>query len=202
MRQVQDASIYQLRKEHSLCTQCGGPAADDSSLCAPHRDAARARKAQWIARERRRRRRARVCGDCGAPLKSAETIWCHAHRVRRNRLSKLRRGVDSRVDRSERVAARTITHADGRTRYHGQSRRGQQTHEQLDAQDLGLTREALEAAETGLQLYRGAEVQAMPRIQREDVRAAAVAQLGRAIRHIEDIQERHGHFRRRHGERD
>jgi hypothetical protein len=34
------------------------------------------------------------------------------------------------------------------------------------------------------------------------VRAAAMAQFGRAIRHIEDIQDRHGHFRQRHGARD
>jgi hypothetical protein len=63
------------------------------------------------------------------------------------------------------------------TRYHGQAKRGQQPREQLNAQDLGWARQSLAAGETGLQLFSMPEVQALPRIQREGVKAAALRKL-------------------------
>jgi hypothetical protein len=190
-----NTKIYQERKEAGLCTRCGAPAADGSQFCEVHLDADRAYKKKYARKMRRRHQRAKVCLECGATRRKGDKL-CLKCRVRRNRLSVVALpGVENRVEKSDRIAAMTATHADGRTRYHGQGRRGQQPRAQLNAQDLGFARAALAAGEAGLQMLDTPEVRALPRIQREDVKHAALHQLGRAIGHIEDVQERMGHFR-------
>ena len=93
-----------------------------------------------------------------------------------------------------------MTHADGRTRYHGQPRRGQQTHAQLDAQDLKDARNLIDRGEHGMGEYateversKAHDPEAMPRIKRDDLRSAALHQLERAVGHLRDIMVRHGH---------
>lgn len=119
-------------------------------------------------------------------------------------------GVATGLDKSRRIASRTLTGEDGRTRYHGQDRRGQQTHAQLDAQDLGFARREITRGESGLEVYaaevaksKAGDPEAMPRIQRDGLRSDAVGYLERASRHLEDVVERHGgHAMKRHGRRD
>lgn len=53
----------------------------------------------------------------------------------------------------------------------------------------------------GLALLETPEVQAQPRIQRSNVKSAALHELDRATRHIDDVLERNGHFGKRHGPR-
>lgn len=108
--------------------------------------------------------------------------------------------VDS--GRATRIAAMTRKDASNRTRYHGQGKRGMQPRIQLDGQDLGFARREIAAGEAGLQLLETDEVKAMGRIQREDVKNAALHCLARASGHIEDILERRGHFKMRHGRRE
>lgn len=198
------APTYQQLKEQALCAQgCGAPAADDHELCPAHRDAKRDRQAKWVQRKRKRLRRQRRCGDCQCELKPGERIWCTAHRIRRNRVSALRvADVDVSVDKSERVAAATREHADGRTRYHGQQRRGQQTHAQLNRQDVGMAESCFEAFKAGIQLLGSDEVKAWPRGERNAVTKATANQGERCGRHIDDVLERIGHFQQRHGRRD
>lgn len=202
---------YQQRKEQVRCTRsgCGASASDESSLCPQHHVEAKAAAKAYARRLRARRARARVCVHCGKPRpKRAKS--CLACRVRRNRLKIVRPGgVVAGVDKLDRIESQTRTHDDGRTRYHGQGKRGNQPHLQLDGQDLGFARRELEAGEIGIKLYeqevakhKAGDPEALPRVQRDDVKSAALHQLGRAIGHIEDVLERRGHFKQRHGRRE
>jgi hypothetical protein len=192
---------YQQLKVLEVCAQgCGAPAADGHELCEPHREAKRARQAKWLAKKRKRARRLKHCPDCpvdARPLREGERIWCRAHRIRRNRISALWSagpGVDPYVDRSERVAAATRTHDDGRTRYHGQQRRGQQTHAALNAQDLKMASGPLKAFRAGLAELGRPEAKEWPRGEKQRVIDATIHEAKRHIRHLEDILERLGYF--------
>lgn len=106
------------------------------------------------------------------------------------------------VDKSERIAARTVKEADGRTRYRGQQRRGQQTHAQLNMQDLGWARDSFEAFAAGVKLLSSDEAKEWRREERAQVTAATANQGERSGRHVDDILERLGHFKQRHGRRE
>jgi hypothetical protein len=90
-------------------------------------------------------------------------------------------------------ATRTWKDPDGRTRYHGQTSQGRQTNANLDAQALAAARKALDAGAAGLAYYYGAEVQALPKAQRDGVRRAALAKLALCVRFVDDevLTERH-----------
>lgn len=214
------AATYEQRKaitaDTGTCIQagCDDPAASGSMQCVPHRESALQARREYQARIRKYRRRHKLCVDCGTKLRGTETTWCTRHRIARRRDSALRRqlaGVQNGVEKSERIAQRTITHEDGRTRYHGQDRRGQQTHAQLDEQDIGFARREITRGETGLAAYT-AEAQrakekhpeALPKVQRDGIRSDALGYLERAQRHLDDVLERHrgGHAMKRHGRRD
>lgn len=148
-------------------------------------------------------------GECvKCHVDNVRKVWpvgsdtCLACRVLRQKIRKADGTRDKELDKSDQIAAATRTHEDGRTRYHGQGKRGQQPQAQLNRQDLGMARKALDAGEQGLGLLETDEVKALPRIQRADVKQAAAHQLDRATRHIDDVLERIGHFGKRHGKRE
>lgn len=64
--------------------------------------------------------------------------------------------------------------------------------EKLDGEDLGWAREAIAIGEDALRTLGSPEVQALPRIQRDNVKAAALHQLVRAQGHIADVVHRRG----------
>ncbi|HEU4727668.1 MAG TPA: hypothetical protein VFT22_07260 [Kofleriaceae bacterium] len=138
-----------------------------------------------------------------APASPGSTS-CLPCRIRRHRIRSADGGVNTGVNqgREARIAARTVTHSDGRTRYHGQSRRGQQPAAQLNQQDAELAAECFATFREGLALIETDDVKALPRVQRDGVKSAVAHQGDRAIRHIEDVLERLGHFKVRHGKRD
>lgn len=212
------AATYEERKAITADTGeclrdgCDDPAASGSNFCVPHRDADRQYQRDYRAKLRRGRRRRKECLDCGVKLRAGERTWCKRHRIARNRLGIARpAGVQVGVQKSERIASRTVKGEDGRVRYHGQKRRGQQTHAQLDEQDLGFARREIKRGETGLETYaaetarsKAGDPQAMPRIQRDGIRSDALGYLERAQRHLGDVVDRHGggHAMKRHGRRD
>jgi len=217
---VAATATYAQRKaeaaETGVCQRsgCDDPAASGSAWCVPHWEDERRDQRDARAKLRKRRKRLGLCRDCGVKLRKdrGEKIYCAKHRVARNRLRALAHaaaGVQRGVQKFERIAARTVRGEDGRTRYHGQDRRGQQTHAQLDEQDIGFARREITAGETGLKVY-AQEVErskvkdplALPRIQRDDLRSAALHQIERATRHLGDVLERHGHVMQRHGKRE
>ncbi len=200
---------YQARKEHQaetaatgtpecLRSGCHDPAADDSAYCVPHRDAQRAADRKYRKGVRKRRKRNKECRDCGVALlpatktRPAEKIWCTAHRIERNRLNALRfattAGVDNRVEKSERIAAATRTHGDGRTRYHGTGKRGQQPAAVLNQQDAGMARECFGAFLAGVEVLAGARD--AHRGWRDSVQRATANRGEQARRHIGDVIER------------
>lgn len=194
---------------------CPDPAASGSMWCEPHRDADRKYQRDYRAKLRRKRRRKGLCLDCGKKLRRdlGEKIWCTRHRAARNRLSAARPGgVRVGVQKLERIRARTVKGDDGRTRYHGQKRRGQQTHRQLDEQDIQFARneitrgaERLEVHATETDRSKAGDPMAIPKIQRDGIRSDALGYLERAQRHLDDVLERHGHgghAMKRHGRRD
>jgi len=186
-------SLYQLRKETGVCTSCGGPPAPDSLLCETHRDAARASKRRWWRKATSRYRRAKVCVHCGGSRLRGDTS-CLRCRVVRNRLSKVTPPEAVTVAKSVRLAAATRTHADGRERYHGQQRRGQQTHAALNRQDIQMASESFAAFRTALALLDSDEAKAWPRGERQHFAAAAASHGERVGRHLDDVLERIGHF--------
>lgn len=112
-------------------------------------------------------------------------------------------GVDTTVDnRSAAIASATRTHEDGRTRYHGQQKRGQQPNWKLNLQDLRHVAEDFETFSQGIETLATPEAQQRHKSDRTSYELA-VAHVGeRMSRRTDDILERLGHFKQRHGKRD
>ncbi len=186
---------YQQRKEQGLCTRCGDPAADGAGLCEPHLDDQRKRVARSLAVSRDRRREAGLCIMCPetrpTPVPAGERT-CSACRIRRRRKPLSAERVNNDVNKRARIAAATRTHGDGRTRYHASGKRGSQPTEKLDAEDLLWARNAITIGEDALKMLLTPAVQQLPRIQREDVKHAALHQLIRAQGHLGDVIKRRG----------
>ena len=96
-------------------------------------------------------------------------------------------GVENRLDK---IAAATRTGVDGRTRYHGQQKRGQQPKWQLNEQDLKHVTADFEQFRDGIQMLASDEARKRHKsdYQREEL---AVAHVGkRMARRTKDIVDR------------
>jgi hypothetical protein len=76
-----------------------------------------------------------------------------------------------------------------RTRYRGQDRRGVQTFAQLDERDFNEAQQCIGDGMRGLAYYRSAKVQALPKAQREGIRAEALGRLRQGRRWLDEIVE-------------
>lgn len=184
-------TTYLEKKVAGVCTYsgCRRPPAEGIQLCTWHVRRQRKRSRTRNAKERAAARAAGLCAIC--QVKPSKSYRCPGCLVREGRVPKSA-GVRNGVDKSARIAAATRTHADGRKRYHASGKRGSQPAEKLDAEDLGWARSAIKRGEDGMALLRSLKVQMMPKIQRDDVKAAAVQQLILAQGHIADVLQRHG----------
>lgn len=208
---------YQERLEQGKCVWsrgCKRPLADGSSLCERHLSRSKRKTREWVAEKRAKRREDGVCifcpGSNPTPVTPPDT-YCMACRIRRKRLVKVD-GTRLQVnegDRAAKLAAATRRGEDGRTRYHGQQKRGNQPAIQLDDQDIRYIKDAVEAGHAGIHAYEAAKEAKAPVFQREDIKSAALHQLSRASGHIDDILARRGFFKekpghtiRKHGKRD
>lgn len=201
---------YEDRKVQGICTRsgCRRRASDDSSLCVRHHRADRRASREYKKRLRDERRAAKLCVWCSnakpAPASEGSTS-CLPCRIKRNRVRAADGGVRVAVHdggRSAAIAAATRKDPDGRTRYHGQQRRGQQTHTQLNAQDLRMATDSWEAFCAGVTILAGEDVKEWHRGKVDSMKIATASQGERCGRHIDDILERLGHFKERHGRRD
>lgn len=197
---------YQQRKEASLCTRCGAPAAEDSSLCEEHRDDLRWRRKRWIKELRKARKKAGLCMYCPSSGPVAKVVapekCCEPCRIRRCRLSSSV-GVDGAVDnRGAKIAAATRKGDDGRVRYHGQQKRGQQPKHQLNLQDLRHVEEDFDTFKQCIEKLAKPDMQAKHKSDREKAEKATADVGDRMCRRTDDILERLGHFKQRHGRRD
>ena len=181
---------YRARKlvEPPICARAGctaGPA-DDSDLCPSHRDEKRRRNREYKARRYQERRRPtrgpKLCIDCGERSRSAR---CPACRILVGEAPK-RLGVGV-VDNT----AQTRKHADGRTRFHGQMRRGRQTNASLDDQDMISEQKIMDKARRGRAYADSLEIQERGRIERESAELAWLGLVFLARRQLDEVLERH-----------
>lgn len=177
-------------------------------MCVRHHRADKRASRAYKKRVRDDRRVAGLCIWCPVAKVTKATpgsTSCLPCRIVRNRVRAADGGgqqVVHQVDRDAAIAAATRKDPDGRTRYHGQQRRGQQTHAQLNAQDLRMATDSWEAFCAGVQILGTEDAKAWHRQQREDVKKATASQGERLSGHVDDILERLGHFQERHGRRD
>ncbi|MBA3421666.1 MAG: hypothetical protein H0U12_07205 [Thermoleophilaceae bacterium] len=183
-RRKSEGELYEQRKATGLCTRCGVVAAsDDSQYCQPHHEYAKQYSRDALKRLRDGRRAKGLCVYCGT---KSEQRRCMACRIKQGRVST--RGVKKGVKNA--TADRTWKDAGGRTRYHGQPSRGRQSNASLDDQDIDYAISALQKAKQGLEVARSPEVQALPKVQREEVKRAALSQADHGTRFIEEVLDR------------
>jgi hypothetical protein len=201
------ATEYQACKESGVCTRpgCRRRASDESSMCKRHHREAKRHSRESKQRQRDARRAAGQCiwcpGDRPAPATPGSTS-CLGCRVRRNRIRAADGGVKQGVNTDAAIAARTRTGADGRTRYHGQGKRGQQPKAQLNHQDVRHARQDFDGFEAGVLLMASPQAETWSRGERERIEIATATLGNRATGRIDDVLERLGHFKMRHGRRD
>ncbi len=169
------------KKIASVCTYagCEVPAGEASEECPYHHKRTKARKRKYDRKRRARYARRKLCVTCGR-RRRGQARHCAGCLIRLGRLKKS--GADKGADKRLQISARTIVDKEGRTRYLGQSRRGAPSVGQLDEWDLALGRKEGAHADEGHAHYQSAEVQAMPRIQREDIRQAYASRAFAAAR--------------------
>lgn len=182
---------YQARKESGLCVypKCPDACADDSVWCPAHRDMTRKHRRRSAKRVRSQLRDAGKCARC---RRRSATYYCPGCSVRIGRVPST--GVANTVDNERRPHYRVDPAARGRRevqRYVGRARRGAPSAAILDEQDLEYAVEELKKAKAAIAYARSSVVQAMPKIQRDGVMAAAMGRLHAARRWVDEILARH-----------
>ncbi len=179
---------YLDRKLEGICTYpgCSSAPAPGLQLCPRHRRKQNKRQRTSANRLRAERRRLGLCAAAGCGEKSS-TYYCVRHAIALGRA--VAPAAHNTVDKSARLAARTRVE-DGRTRYHGQPRRGSQPIGQLEAKELDDAIALLRTAKEGLAMARAAP--ALSKVQRRAALHAAVAHADRVSRMIAELCERVG----------
>ena len=191
---------YQERKETGRCTYpgCPDPACEDAGMCQPHRDRARSRQQKWrqkrarLAKQLLATRKAKAqCLRCGAKRVSGED-HCAKCLVVVGDLAARTQGVCIKIrDNHAQIEAATKIDAGGRSRYVGQGKRGRQSVASIDTKDFDYAEDALRKMRAGFAFAAGTD---LSRLEKRDAGSAANAFGDLAIRFVEDIQARHGHF--------
>lgn len=178
------------------CTRCRRPARDDSEECDHHHELAKARKRRWAKKQRSRWRRQKLCTRCGGKRAPGSTWGCAGCLADLGRLKAavVDRHVDRPRDRAAGFDARLEQSPDGklraRRRFHGRAKRGRQSIAQLDEQDITDARRCVDHGIEALAYFRTDVVQSMPKAQREDVRAVALAKFRQAQRWLDEVIHR------------
>lgn len=191
------------------CTRgsCKRKAADGSSMCLRHWRSAKQRSAASAARRRDARRADNLCIWCPSakPQRASEPggSSCLACRIKRGRITVSDGGGNHAVnqDRSAKILAATSKDPDGRTRYRGQQKRGQQPKHQLNEQDMRHITEDFETLRDGVRMLGQPDKLAMHRSDYQRAELAVAAVGDRMTRRVDDVLERLGHFKQRHGPR-
>lgn len=200
---------YYQRKADHQCTRCGIQLADDydHQQCPPHLKEARKRSRVAHAERRADRAAKGKCVNCNRPANGL--YRCRICYIRAGRLSPTT-SVNKRVN----IEERTSIDRDGRSRYHGQAKRGAPSAEviaQQEENDLRSAEELLARYREAMRVWRSPEIQALPRIQRQEAKNAALELLDRAGRFIDGTLDHHkygteaqermekGHAMKRHG---
>jgi len=189
-----DANEYLNRKLAQKCLEsgCDAPLLEGSARCERHDAACKARQRASIARRRKRfgrREGGARCKRCGAPRERYKP--CRKCAIERAELAKLNLPPEiTDTEKAARIAAATWIDPDGRVRYRGQMKRGQQPHSELNKQDFQWTDECLRAFKAGVRLLDDPLSKDWDREERARVKAATANQGERAARHIGDVVQR------------
>lgn len=187
---AQPGNTYIARKLESKCTYPGCTRQPgNTNECDEHAAASRRRAAKSIRRRRAKWRRTGKCTRCGGKRSPASTWGCARC------LIDLGRGrspdVSTHVDKSNRIAAQTAVDKDGRSRFHGQGRRGVPPRSQTDEQDLLDADKGLTNGRNGLRLLADPIHADFPRAEKRRAEMAALDHLASACRFIEEVLDRH-----------
>ncbi len=157
-------------------------------LCHGHRRAAASAQKRYLKRKRKNRK---VCRDC--PRKVTDGRYCLRCRalLTARRARKIRSG-DLSGDKKAAIERRTATDNSGRTRYHGQDRRGQQPRAQLDKKDIQDAIAGLVQVDAALDQVRDPSNADLPRLQRKEAEAAVLAVGALACRLYGNVLVRNG----------
>lgn len=190
---------YMQRKARGACTRsgCPLPALEDSLLCERHRAEQRARVRKALAKLRRKRRKSGKCRECGRPAERgySRCLRCRTRR-RRHGGRGPKRPVETRVENNRsKVAERTAVDVDGRSRYHGQERRGQPAGAQLDEWDLDKALRGLLAGRDSLRKIEEALASGTSKSELKAAKHEALALLNLGIGFAEEVLERGGYFK-------
>ncbi len=207
--ETESTSDYQARKLSRRCTRdgCKRQARDDSQLCTKHLRRKKQTDSEWINRKRAERRAAGLCiwcpGSNPAPA-TPDSTACLPCRIKRRRIKVSDGGVGGVVGRSAAIAAATsrdMTGPNGRVRYRGQQKRGQQPKWQLNLQDVRHVRRDFETFEQAIKMLAEPAARQMHASDRERAERETAGVGESMTRRTGDILERLGHFQQRHGPR-
>ncbi len=188
MQTTGGAMTRQERKEAGRCTipGCKRRCSGDTLLCHGHRRAAKTARQRYNQRKRKNKK---LCRDC--PRKVSDGRYClRCRALRAGRRPRKTRAGENAGDIGTSIADRTRIDSDGRTRYHGQARRGQQPRAQLDEQDLDYAIASIARTKAGLAIARSPVYAALPRIQREEAVQAALSPADQGVRFVEEVLTR------------
>lgn len=188
------SELVQKRLEDGICKRnyCGKLVADGSAHCPAHWEDEKRYKRTWAAKRRRafkRREGQRKCKRCGTPRRPYKP--CTGCAIERDQVEKLKLPPETAdTEKAARIAAATWVDPDGRVRYRGKMRRGQQPHSELNTQDLQWAEECYRAFKAGVRLLDDPSTKDWDREERARVKAATANQGERAARHIGDVVQR------------
>lgn len=186
---------YWQRKADGECTTCGVKLPDDheTQQCDKHQAKSRESTRGSMARSRERAIDAGLCAD-GCGRNNDGLYRCRLCYLKSGRLKPATHGVNNRVN----VDSRTSVDSDGRSRYHGQGKRGAPTAEvlvQQEEMDLVSAERLIARGIEALRIVRSPEIRALPRIQKEGAMREALSYFDRASRTLDSVLDRHGYGR-------
>lgn len=189
-----EPSEYQVRVDAKICAErgCKNDPEPGSKLCASCRESANERARRGMEKLRADREARGLCRYHGNPVLPGSKA-CAACLVMRGQTetSGVNGLVNGRKDRSRGWDERAEGDGYQRRRYRGRMKRGRQSTDDLDNQDLRDAKKHLDHGIEGLAYFRSESVQALPRMQREEVKRAALAEIDRSRRWATDVLVRH-----------
>lgn len=174
--------------EHERCSypNCRSRAADDANECPPHRDRRRERVKRAMKKKREAWADAGRCLVCGRDRRAGHPWGCAGCVAQSQGVAKfVNTTVNNKRDRVARaVTPRTTASNLGRMHNHGHGKHGRVSNAALDAADFSDALRLVAKAAARYEYAQGPEVQQLPRIQRDNEKAAALADVARSLRHL------------------
>lgn len=175
------------------CTKrgCVSPAEEDSELCPDHHARDNASKRRYAKRRRKEAEAKGLCSRCWRYKAVKGARNCPSCMIEVGGIK--RRLVDRNVENRRPSTSRDYVEVDGyaRTRGHGQGKRGAPSIDDCDDFDRKVMDQGMQRYRDGMAYLATEEGKALPRLDREAARMAALGQLDLALRAGDEITARH-----------